>query len=727
MNSILTSTSQKQQEEVIMNKKNNFNLKLYLATLQQIKSIIIIASVLIVAISIFIPVQEYMSIQEAIKSAANSGVNTDLSNFFMFDYNAPRSTVYLLLIMVLLAPLLSLFCWHYLTKRNTSDFYHSLPYTRRCLYITQTLAIISVLVVVTMLSLIASLICYKAFSAYINIEIPALIKMHIGILCASILCSQAIAIGCFITGTVFSNIIASGLIIFFPRFLLTITLTVITSAVAILSSENFLPLLDNQYNCITSVVLTSLTNSNRWYTGLLSVSSQLYTIALALIYMVIAGVLFVKRKSESATKAAPSKITGAIIRVVIAITICMFAVLTIISNEYHGGSGDSYLTVTISVAVIAALAVFLYEGIANKSVKIIRHCIPSIVIAYAVSVIIYFSINAFIGYVGSYNPEINDINYVTVAPSSDSSSVSYGYTTSSDAVHELSEFYTSKIKITDTKIYTLMKDALSNNQEHLYEDYSFSYYANDNNLKPYKFMIRSNGMSHYRIIYLSQDEIKEISTLLNNNAEYQNAYRTLPDYDNSTIDIAGGSSEAFTPERAKEIYTTLQKEYKEADFQNILLNNSCNTNMRNIIITTYIDGVKYCRTIPITSYLPETLTATFNALNQHAVSTGYISEIKDLLQDAINGETSTNENAQRLYFLFFSDTFDTRNSISISDYIKTNPDKGIETLKLIYNKLDNCDKNNHYDFNDNSIMVCYTRKSPDKSTSSTYLSIYIEY
>ena len=100
----------------------------------------------------------------------------------------------------------------------------------------------------------------------------------------------------------------SGLIVFLPRFIILLIASTVTDSVATATMECPVWILDNSYNMLTAQVFGAFEplyiTSSSVSQMLLSIASNIYTLVLAVIYIVLGCVLFTKRKSETAGKPA---------------------------------------------------------------------------------------------------------------------------------------------------------------------------------------------------------------------------------------------------------------------------------------------------------------------------------------------------------------------------------------------------------------------------------------
>ena len=111
-----------------MNNKKVFSFHMFLQTLKQTRLAGFILMAVITLISV-VPIISSLSYIKEYKQVNNVGGIS--GNYF------------LVLVFIIVVPVISLIVWSFLNKRSSSDFYHSIPYTRLCIYLSKTAAILT--------------------------------------------------------------------------------------------------------------------------------------------------------------------------------------------------------------------------------------------------------------------------------------------------------------------------------------------------------------------------------------------------------------------------------------------------------------------------------------------------------------------------------------------------------------------------------------------------------
>ena len=99
-----------------------------------------------------------------------------------------------------------------------------------------------------------STVLYKIFKTCYIVNYGSILSVFFSEFICCLLCAAAATLACSITGNIFSNICLTGLILFFPRFIILMVQVTVVSIVYFASSEHFVSILDNSYNMIVQCV-----------------------------------------------------------------------------------------------------------------------------------------------------------------------------------------------------------------------------------------------------------------------------------------------------------------------------------------------------------------------------------------------------------------------------------------------------------------------------------------
>ena len=199
-----------------MNKKkfnisNLFNEKLFVEAFKQIRVVGLTAFVILGALGVFMPLLHMIENNESLSHYQSAQLfDTDA---FMWP---------LLALIFIVAPLMFIMLFNFLTKRSGSDFYHSLPVKRITLFTTFTTAIMAWVVMLAIIYTFILLITTSITLPYYVIDNITIINYIVNTIVGCLLIISTFSIGISLTGTITSNIVFSCGILIIPRLVITI-------------------------------------------------------------------------------------------------------------------------------------------------------------------------------------------------------------------------------------------------------------------------------------------------------------------------------------------------------------------------------------------------------------------------------------------------------------------------------------------------------------------------
>ena len=440
-----------------MRKNKYFSLSLMLEGIKQTKTLGICLTVVSIIVSCFNPFITLFSPLGASFHAVT--VNEFVAPIFSMSYFIPAILIFGL--------------FGFMNKRNSSDFYHSVPLNRSCVYITYTAVTMVWCIFIMLVSTFASyLLCVIAPSVMIT-PYFIWIALYSSFIAAFLSMSIAlVAMG--LSGNFFSDIVTFLLLMFAPRLIISVFTSAISSAVPIVSFDS-IPLLRPYIN-----ILFIPFESGVSYSELMTDwGIMLYSIILALVYFVRGFFIHRARKSESAESAVAFKGVRHIIRSLIGIVptlmIC-YPLALIIGKKSESSLGQTALVPLFLLGGgISVIAYFVYEFITTKSVKKLLYAIPFYLIVVAFDFAFIFGSQA----IGN-----SIINTVPVQSDIQSVSVKYvdEYYNNSYSIKMYQECKAKAIDYENKELIKLFSDTLYNNVKALKEkgslySSSYSYYS----------------------------------------------------------------------------------------------------------------------------------------------------------------------------------------------------------------------------------------------------------
>lgn len=468
-----------------------------------------------------------------------------------------------LLSFTVLAPLFTLFLFSFITSRNSSDFYHSIPYTRTCIFVSFFASIAAWIALIHFSSTVVSVLLRMCFPDSFSIQWAEIIKPCIGIF----ICSMAVVCGVLfsqsITGTIFTNVLVTGIILFLPRIFTTIFIALINDQVFnIIPTQYYPALLSGSKNMIVYPFLSVFTSGSVWGEIFTTYGEWFYTFVLGVVYFALALTFFKKRKSEVAGNAASSNTLQAIYRISVTMLVCMIPVTIICDKTETFSSSD--MPMYITMYVIAIVTYFLYEIITTRTVKRLVKIIPGIVIVAVLNVVIIAGVKLISDYELANIPDSEDVEYVSLM-----SDTTYSYDDNSYVSDLLSD-----VKITDRNII-----ASATNFLNVYIDSckaNPNYYSEDAETYPVKIKMK-NGSVIYRNVPFTLPSLQNIYKYAMDDTSFQKSIDTLPPYSDVTVDINAYYHTNFTSKDYKDAYKTLCEEYKALDIEQKLFLQLYNT------------------------------------------------------------------------------------------------------------------------------------------------------
>lgn len=147
--------------------KKPFSVGLYIEGLRQLRIVGILGAILLFCSSAIITISNALSTQRQMELYQDSSI-------VLANLSALEVAPLLLLLFSVFAPVMTLWLFHFMNKRNSSDFLFAIPQTRMALYCSYTSSIVTWLAILALSGLIGVLIPAAIFSTYINIPYHAL-------------------------------------------------------------------------------------------------------------------------------------------------------------------------------------------------------------------------------------------------------------------------------------------------------------------------------------------------------------------------------------------------------------------------------------------------------------------------------------------------------------------------------------------------------------------------
>ena len=372
-------------------KRKIWNRKLYWEGIRQLKMIGIMSFVILTIVAILVPLGIQISRANEVLSQTMTGAAYSVSRtvingkiytegYYGID-NLLELNGLLPAVFLLVTPLMVLFLFAFMNKRNASDFYHAIPDRRMTVYISYSAAILTWIVAITVSTSLITWIS-TLFMEYVTLNITSIFVTILTVLAGCVFVLGAFLIAMSLSGTTFTNIVLAMMIVLVPRMLITIVVYTLSRLLPFVSFRVTGNLLDDRINVVTNIFSGYLIHGNA--DGLSQVSSGIYTLVIGILYLVIGCIVFTKRKSEVATCAAMNKKVQSVFRVIPAFLVCMMSCTKIVqmvmdayrSTEYDINAENIFQIIVWYI--IAVIVYFLYELITTRKWRNLVHAIPGL-------------------------------------------------------------------------------------------------------------------------------------------------------------------------------------------------------------------------------------------------------------------------------------------------------------------------------------------------------------
>ncbi len=617
--------------------ENIFNKKLFVQAFLQLKIVGIVSVVCSSILTILVPVMYNID-----HNNTEYGAYIHSKDFM----DIPSYFFPLIMVIFILTPLMCLLIFNFLTKRNGSDFYHSAPVKRRCIYLTFISAVICWAAIIIIWYTLVLCTMFSFFADNLVMDIPNILMYDLNVLISCILVAAVTGLACSVTGTLFSNFAMSVTILFVPRILITTFCYNIFSDNPLINHNCLPELLKISCNMPASVLfapaglLYGHSYSDTVFMGFNF--STAYTFILAVIYIALGVYAFTKRPSETAGKSFSHKGLNFVFRLLVGYIISLIGITILYenykNNVYYNIKVAYEIESVVTVFVFAVISMFVCEVINSRSLKKSLMAFATAPIVLVLDVITFFVLIFAGNVISDGRIDAKNTEYISFP-----NFYSYTYFSYSDEYYDMGSFsgtdllnsgYTygmdfnyyenaiSGVEITDPDIIAYVSDIYNTwcdkNQS---SDDRFDFYDTYTLEITYDDTFGNTS----RLLNMTKRQYTELMKKLNESEVFSDVIKTTPDIDYATAVYCDG----LTDTQAENLYETLRKDISKlsySEWYDFLGRNSENIYDLNylnaIIVEKYSNGKYICFTIPITSITPEAYKLYlkyYNSNNSEAV------------------------------------------------------------------------------------------------------------
>lgn len=341
--------------------KGWFSRKLYIEGLKRIKLVGIAAAITVILLNAVLPVTEILNRSRMYGMQSFVGYSVTVVEPYEF---LPFG-----LLMLAFGAVFAYSMFSFLNERNRSDFFHAIPHKRICVYLSFIAAIATWMFAILAVSAVVNAALF-GFSKFHTVNLSVILVTPLVMLIASAMIAAFMTLAMTLTGTAISNSLIFVLLLLFGRTIGQIFVTALRELAPILRHGNsFLDYFEYNF----SLPYTLLSGEGFDNTPLV-----IYTVIVTLLVFAAGAVCYVKRRSETATKSAPSKLMQHIYRSAITLPFFLFIVLTAIVDGWD-------LSVQLVLLVLAILVYCIFELMTTKKIKSLVKALPMIFIPILLS------------------------------------------------------------------------------------------------------------------------------------------------------------------------------------------------------------------------------------------------------------------------------------------------------------------------------------------------------
>ena len=333
-----------------------FNFRLFLEALKRLRVIGLGSAILALTASVLVPAVTWIE--------QGSYTRADIYEMETQFLCIPAG------IMVALAPLFFSVLFSFLQKRKESDFFHAIPYTRTCVYVSFVTAALTFVWAIQLACGVTAGILWSMIPR-VTADIGGMIA-YVGVsMLAAAMLSAFMMLALTVSGTGGSCFLLFLLFAGFVRVVCAIFLGCMDSFYLIdtngMWDNSFLsPLWLQPIN-----VFGYLMGSTAYSDLLFSSANILYSLCVTAAVFAFAGLLYNRRKSEMAGNPAPGVRTQALFRILFTTLPALLIPLLLVT-----GSAEGAIMLVLVVGVL--LVYFLYELITTKRPKNLLKIFPGL-------------------------------------------------------------------------------------------------------------------------------------------------------------------------------------------------------------------------------------------------------------------------------------------------------------------------------------------------------------
>lgn len=483
--------------------------------------------------------------------------NTLLRYIEMEEANTP------MLVLMLIIPLVMIFSqFQFINDRSGCDFYHSIPFTRLSIVVNFSLPALIWIILSISIPILCNSFIYSLVDTIVldySMLIPEIAEKII----IAFLVYSALLIGVSLSGQLITCFIIASMVLFFPRFLITMGIASIDVNTQYIrkGEQIFTNLIGNNLNLLVRKISSIPDDwSSSFQLSQPVTGAYIYTFILALVLFAIGCYAFTKRPSEATGQNTINPLAQHIIRIGLVTPLVIFATHFYIEQSWSIFS--NHMNLILPIAIFIVILYFSYEVITTKDGKKLVQS----VLVFPVLILIavgYYGIISLNSQSILSNSEV-DINHIKSVNFDFNQASSY----SSESVSVVYDSFTSDLikdyDIINGQVLELVSTTINTQVEKLkYKDLS---YYDDTISIPVTFDLYNSELS--RVITFELNTLEEVLKILENDTHINTTILTqLPEKSDlvsakiSVKNSAKSSSLVSNYDYAENIANVLYDEY----------------------------------------------------------------------------------------------------------------------------------------------------------------------
>ncbi len=608
-------------------KNSIIKLSLFKEAFRQLKIVGIAAFVISILISVLVPIRYKINYSRMI-------LNGEYNSTFEF-YTGME---WLVCVFYIVIPIMMLVMFSFNNKRNGCDLYHAAPVKRTTLYFSLLSAVLAWAFILIAASTVVFTFMMKVLPG-ITMGTDYMVMFLVAVIAGCFFVTGAFAIGVSVTGTLFTNMVVTLMILVIPRTILLLVQNELESMAPLLALDYYNNLFSNWSNIVFSYVI-SVVNSNT--NVLYGWGSCIFTLVMGVIYSGLGYLAFKKRKSEAASSPSLNPVFQTIFRLIPSYIISFIGTAMLLEMIYGYATATEVSFFVVVLYIISVVVYFMYELITTRKWSRVLKSARELPILLALNIVTFCVLFFTAKVSNNYSPAAADTEYVRILGTN-----SYSY-----VIDVNPDIKLTTDKAIDTVVDAYNRTADTQQRDYVYE-YGYTYdtyvdYADAESYYQCVVEINNGHISHYRYVNFTAEELLTLTKEVMSSDEFiKDGKKYLPKLsDLNSIYDTKFSLESF---EINQIYKCLYNEIKR------------NNNLMDVLETDENDSVDELQiqfgnrssnswfTIPISYKTPETVKLLQKLVNTSNMYSKYIEPEK---MDMIFSDKYNEMNANVSFYLY---------------------------------------------------------------------------